>query len=232
MSRHLHLFGAQDELIATLSQNIARDLQQAINKGGRASLIVSGGSTPKPLFERLSQIEIAWEKVTVGLCDERWLQPFDDDSNEKLVKTHLLQNRASQAGFVGMYTQDKSALEAEEECSQRIKEQLFPFDVLLLGMGNDGHTASLFPQNERLNEAFDLSSKALCIAIAPDNAPHMRMSLTLGAIVSAKNLYLHFEGAEKLALYYETIEETDWHKMPVCAVLHQEIKDVEVYCYE
>jgi 6-phosphogluconolactonase len=232
MSRHLHLFSAQDELSATLSQNIARELQQAIDKRGRASLIVSGGNTPKPLFEKLSQIEIAWEKVTVGLCDERWLEPSDDDSNEKLVKTHLLQNRASKARFVGMYTQAKSAKEAEEECSQRIREQLFPFDVLLLGMGNDGHIASLFPDNEKLEEAFDLERKTLCVAIAPDSAPHMRMSLTLGAIVSAEHLYLHFEGVEKLALYYEAIEENDRHKMPVCAVLHQEIKDVEVYCYE
>ncbi len=231
-SRNLHLFSVKDELTASLSQNIAKQLQQAIDKKGRASLIVSGGNTPKPLFERLSQIEIAWEKVTVGLCDERWLAPSHDESNENLVRTHLLQNKASRAKFVGMYTAAKRAEEAQKECSQRIKEQLLPFDVLLLGMGNDGHTASLFPQNEKLDQAFALDSEALCLAIAPDSAPHMRMSLTLKAIVSAEHLYLHFEGEEKLALYYEAIEETDWHKMPICAVLHQDIKDVEVYCYE
>lgn len=195
-------------------------------------MIVSGGNTPKPLFEKLSQIEIEWEKVTVGLCDERWLEPWEDDSNEKLVKSCLLQNKASKAGFVGMYMQYSRAEEAEEACSQRIREQLFPFDVVLLGMGNDGHTASLFPQNKRLDEAFDLNNKALCIAIAPQSTPHMRMSLTLGAILSAEHLYLHFEGAQKLELYYEAIEENDRHKMPICAVLNQEINDVEVYCYE
>jgi 6-phosphogluconolactonase len=229
MSRHLHAFTGQDELIEALSQRIAGQLRQAIDKKGKASLIVSGGSTPKPLFEKLRRMEIAWDKVTIGLCDERWVAPSHDDSNEQFVKRHLLRERASKATFVGMYNDAMAADEAEEACSEKIRKELFPFDVLILGMGNDAHTASLFPENEKLQSAFDLESKALCIAIEPKSAPHMRMSLTLAAILSAKHLYLHFEGREKQAVYQEAVEGEDRYKMPIRSILHQNITDVEVY---
>lgn len=229
MSRHVHAFTGQEELTEALSRRIAGQLRQAIDQKGKASLIVSGGSTPKPLFEKLRVMEIAWDKVRIGLCDERWVAPSHDDSNEQFVKRHLLRERASKATFVGMYNDAMAADEAEETCSEKIRKKLFPFDVLILGMGSDAHTASLFPENEKLQRAFDLESKALCIAIEPGSAPHMRMSLTLAAILGAKHLYLHFEGREKQAVYQEALAGEDIYKMPIRSVLHQNITDVEVY---
>jgi 6-phosphogluconolactonase len=229
MSRHLHSFEDQDVLTETLSRRIAKQLQEAIDQKGKASLIVSGGSTPKPLFEKLRKMEIAWEKVSVGLCDERWVDPLHEASNERFVKMHLLQERASVATFVGMFDDTMAAEEAEHACSQKIRKTLFPFDVVILGMGNDAHTASLFPENPKLEKAFDPDNRELCIAIEPENAPHMRMSLTLAAILSAKHLYLHFEGREKQAVYQEALEGEDIYKMPIRSILHQNITDVEVY---
>jgi len=229
MSKHVHAFTKQESLLNELSTNILEQLQDAIRKKGKASLLVSGGSTPKPLFERLRQGDIAWDKVRVGLCDERWVSITDAESNENFVKTYLLQDKASKARFIGMYNEDMDLGTAEKSCSQKMKQALFPFDVLVLGMGNDAHTASLFPENVKLKKAFDLDNEELCIAIEPVTAPYMRLSLTRSAILSANTLYLHFEGKEKLAVYEEAIAGDDMYKMPIRSVLNQDIKDVEVY---
>lgn len=229
MSRSEHAFSGQDDLIVALSQSITKHLQEAIDEKGKASLLVSGGSTPKPLFKKLREASLAWEKISVGLCDERWIPASDENSNENLVKKYLLQGNASTATFIGMYTEKLDVKTAEKWCTKKMKEALFPFDVLILGMGNDAHTASLFPDNAKLEKALDLNNEDLCIVIEPATAPYMRMSLTRSAILSAKHIYLHFEGSEKCAVYQEVIEGDDMYKMPIRSVLNQDIKNVEVY---
>ena len=226
---HFNTFETKVDLVDKLSQSIAKNLQDAINKNGSATLIVSGGSTPKPLFEKLRKIEIEWKKVKVGLCDERWVSPSHDDSNEKLVKSNLLQEKASKAEFVGMYIDGINTDVAVKICEAKIKANLYPFDVLILGMGTDAHTASLFPNNPKLKQGFDPNNKELCIQIKPQDAQHTRMSLTLQAILSAKHLYLHFEGENKLTVYKKAIEEEDIYTMPIRSILHQDKKAVEVY---
>ncbi len=229
MSKNVHAFTEQDALTTALSQTIVKELQEAIDKKGKASLLVSGGNTPKALFKKLSVSSLAWEKVSIGLCDERWIPSSNEDSNENLVKRYLLQNKASKAKFTGMYIENTNVEIAEKSCSKKMRQALFPFDALVLGMGNDAHTASLFPENIKLEKAFDLENQDLCIAIEPRRAPYMRMSLTRSAILSANTLYLHFEGKEKLALYKEVIAGEDMYKMPIRSILNQDIKDVEVY---
>lgn len=229
MSNPVHAFADQESLINALSESIASKLRDAIQKNGKASLLVSGGNTPKPLFLKLSETELAWDKVNIGLCDERWVPASHEDSNENLVKKHLIQGKAKKAGFVGMYHDGMSNEEAQEKCSQTVREKLYPFDVVILGMGNDAHTASLFPDNEKLQKAFDLDNKELCIAVVPKDAPHDRMSLTRAAILSADNIYLHFEGKDKLLIYEKAIEGEDMNKMPIRSILNQNLKDVEVY---
>lgn len=229
MSRMEHVFKEQEALIEALTQTVIKNLQEAIDQNGKASLLVSGGSTPKPLFERLRKVALAWEKVTIGLCDERWVETSHQDSNEAFIKRTLLQDKASRATFVGMYQEGLDSKEAEVLCSKQMRASLFPFDVVILGMGGDAHTASLFPNNERLTEAYDRKSDALCIAIEPTTAPHKRMSLTLPAILSASHLYLHFEGQEKQSVYQEAISGEDSFTMPIRTVLNQDSKDIEVY---
>ena len=226
---HLHTFEANRDLVEALAEKIALNLQNAITKKGHATLIVSGGSTPKPLFKQLRKIKLPWGKVTVGLCDERWVDPTHPDSNEQFVKTFLLQDEAAKATFSGLYIDGVEAKKAEALCSVKVAAELSPFDVLILGMGSDAHTASLFPQNPKLEKGFDLDTQELCIAIEPHSAPHMRMSLTRWAILNAAHLYLHFEGKEKLGVYEEAMGGEDMHSMPIRSILKQNKKDVEVY---
>ena len=229
MSSLIYNFETKESLLLTLSQRISMYLEKSINENNKASLLVSGGSTPKPLFEKLSNIDIAWEKVTISLVDERWVDSKHKDSNELLVRENLMQNFASKAKFVGMYLEEKEAFKSDDECSKIFNDNLYPFDVVVLGMGIDAHTASLFPENEKLDEAYDLENKNLCISIKPTTAPHERMSLTLKAILSAKNIILHIEGEEKLKVYEEAISTNDKYKMPIAAVVNQDIKNIEVY---
>jgi len=228
MSRVVHIYSEQNTLIGALSEHILEDLQRAINEKGEATLIVSGGSTPKPLFEQLSKTVFAWEKVSVGLCDERWVDPSSQKSNAHLVKKHLLQQEAAKATFIGMYEEGSDIYTAQKVCSQKM-QKLAPFDVVILGMGSDAHTASLFPDNEMLEEAFDLKNPNLCIAIESETAPFSRMSLTLRAILRAQNIYIHFEGEEKISVYEEAIAGEDIYKMPIRSVLNQTLKKVEVF---
>ncbi|MGB6328894.1 MAG: 6-phosphogluconolactonase [Halarcobacter sp.] len=228
MSNIFCSFKTKESLVLELSKKIASYLEESIKEKGKASLLVSGGSTPKPLFERLSNIDIAWDKVTIGLVDERWLDSKHKDSNELLVRSNLLQNFAKKAKFVGMYLEDIDVFQADSKCSEIYKEKLFPFDVIILGMGADAHTASLFPLNEKLEEAYNLENENLCISIKPTTAPYSRMSLTLKAILSAKNIILHIEGDEKLKVYEEAIFLNDKYTKPIVSILNQNIKDIEV----
>ncbi|MDX1808993.1 MAG: 6-phosphogluconolactonase [Sulfurospirillaceae bacterium] len=231
MSRIVYKYNDKDMLIEDLSNNIARDLKDAIKRNGQATLMVSGGNTPKPLFEILSRANILWEKVTIGLCDERWVNPTHKDSNEKMVREYLLKHKAKTAKFIGMY-EDIPINEAVDLCSQKIKAELFPFDVIILGLGSDAHTASLFPNNEKLRDAYTQNLENLCIAIKPQTAPHLRMSLTKLAILSAKNIYLHFEGKTKTAVFQKALSTNDEYNMPILAILNQEEKDIKVYYCE
>jgi len=228
MSRYVHDFNDQDALIHVLSQSILANLEDAIKAKGTASLVVSGGSTPKPLFEKLSQAIFLWEKVTVSLCDERWVDTSKEESNENFVQRYLLKDKARNARFIGLYQPNVHALDAENTCSNKLKK-IAPFDVLVLGMGSDAHTASLFPNNEKLDAAYDLDREDLCISIEPEKAPHTRMSLTLKAILSAQHIYLHFEGDEKRAVFEKAIAGEDRYEMPIRSVLNQESKNIEVY---
>lgn len=229
MSRVEHAFSDQETLIEALSQSIVANLQKAIDERGKASLLVSGGSTPKPLFEKLRKTVLDWDKVSVGLCDERWVDVSKEESNEHFVKKYLLQEEAAKAHFIGMYCKDTDLYNAQKLCSKKMKEILFPFDIIILGMGSDAHTASLFPENAKLEEAFNLKNENFCITIEPTTAPFSRMSLTLRAILSAKHIYIHFEGEEKIAVYEEAIAGEDIYTMPIRSVLNQDMKEIEVF---
>ena len=222
-------FENKEQLLNKLSLSIVQMLQDAIRLNGKASLLVSGGSTPKPLFQKLSNIDIPWEKVVISLVDDRWVPSNHEDSNELLVKENLIQNFANKATFVGMYIDGKTAFQSDNDCSIKYEKEVFPFDVIVLGMGGDSHTASLFPNNEKLVEGYDLENKNLCISIKPTTAPHDRMSLTLQGILSAKNIILHIEGEEKLKVYEEALESNDIFACPISAVLNNKDKEIEVY---
>ncbi|MBU0961260.1 MAG: 6-phosphogluconolactonase [Proteobacteria bacterium] len=222
-------FPDTSSLVEELTGQIGQALEEGIAVRGQASLAVSGGNTPLPLFDALSKVALEWKKVLITLVDERWVAVEEMDSNEKMVREHLLKGRAAEAGFLGMKTSDASAKAGEGDCAMALSPITLPFDVLILGMGNDGHTASLFPGAVRLKEAVAMDSGKLCMAISPPKAPHERMSLTLPAILNSRQIILHISGATKRDVYEKACDHGPAEKMPIRYILNQSQTPVTVY---
>jgi len=222
-----HLYDSPITLHKALAYRVARDLEAAIVQKGSASLMLSGGNTPRPFLAQLAKESVAWENVTIGLVDERWVDPTSGLSNENLVRTELLMKGAEAATFVGMYRAGET-VEAACPAVEEAYRSFFPFDVVMLGMGGDGHTASLFPRRPELERL--LSTDALCGAAEAPAEPKTRMSLTLHAIAAAAHCYLHIEGGGKLAVYEEALEgEGGVSAMPIRAVLNHSGIALEVF---
>ena len=222
-------FRDSETLVAELADRISQSLLKSIVAHGRASLAVSGGSTPKPLFRRLSAVDIPWRDVVITLVDERWVDSADPASNERLVRQYLLQDRAAAATFIGLKNSSRTAAQGEAQCEQELRRIPRPFTVLLLGMGNDGHTASLFPGSAQLAAATDMHSGRICMAVTPADAPHERMTLTLPAILDAEEIILHITGSAKKAVLAKAQEAGPAEDMPVRFVLGRQDRPVAVY---
>ncbi len=128
-----------------------------------------------------------------------------------------------------MKTPAAIAGEGEDECMQRLKQMPVPFDVLILGMGGDGHTASLFPGAASLSAALDRTSGRICMAIVPRVVSHDRMTLTLPAILNSRQIFVHITGEEKRRVYEKALAEGPLEAMPIRAILGQEAVPVTVY---
>jgi 6-phosphogluconolactonase len=222
-------FPDRKKLVIALTEKIGELLTRGIQDNGQASLAVSGGSTPVELFQTLSNLNIPWQQIVITLVDERWVEPAADDSNEHLVRTHLLKNKAAAATFIGMKNTAATAGTGETECEQQLQKVPRPFDVLILGMGNDGHTASLFPGAKKLAQATDMKSKKLCIGIAPLTAPHERMTLTLPAILGSRQIVLHITGQRKQDVLQKAQAEGPIEEMPIRFILRQQATPVSVF---
>lgn len=190
---------------AQLSQHIADALQHAIRERGHALLAVSGGKSPIALFERLREQALDWRSVTVILVDERCVPHDHADSNTALVRQHLLQGPAAAAHFVPFFEDmpegelsDAALTALAQTAQQRLAALPWPLDVGILGMGEDGHTASLFPHAPGLEQA--LSSHNSVAWVRPSTAPHARLTLTLHALRSARELHLSIAGEAKRAV--------------------------------
>lgn len=222
-------YPSSEQLVAALAVRISALLREGIRECGQASLAVSGGSTPVPLFNRLAETELEWNKVTVFLVDERWVETDDPDSNEKMVHRHLLRDKAAAASFIGMKNEAATASTGEAACEKRLRQLPWPCDCLILGMGNDGHTASLFPGAANLDAAVDLHSGRICMAIRPPAAPHERITLTLPAILNSRQLILHLQGEEKKRVLARAQEAGVADEMPIRFILRQRTTPLAVY---
>ncbi|MBB3059320.1 6-phosphogluconolactonase [Microbulbifer rhizosphaerae] len=224
----------RERLVLALANDCASALQLGIKERGQAAFLVSGGSTPKPVYQALSKRPLPWPQITVALVDERWVNKTASGSNHAFIEDNLLQNNASGAPFLGMKTPHATAAEGEADCQQAYGELPRPFDVCVLGMGSDGHTASLFPHARGLQEALDPQSNQLCRAITAQQSEvtgsHTeRMTLTLAAILQARDIKLLITGEEKLRVYREALLGSDELEMPVRSILKQGLKSVTVY---
>ncbi|MFT4938482.1 MAG: 6-phosphogluconolactonase [Paraglaciecola sp.] len=213
-------FATAEHLNSSFARRISQLLNAGIEENGRASLVVSGGRTPAALFDALSKANVDWQNVDISLADERWVDAEDDASNEKMLRNTLLKNKASAANFIGLKTSHSDAADAVEQCTNNLAYMLTPFDVLILGMGEDGHTASLFPCSEEISQGLDLDSGNSYIAVQPATAPNQRMSLTLPALLNSKNIFLHLTGDSKKQVLEQVIAGDDEAAMPIRAVIN------------
>jgi 6-phosphogluconolactonase len=222
-------FESGTELAEALADKVAGALAMAITARGTATLAVSGGSTPKAFFAALSKRPIDWEKVTVTLVDERMVPPAHERSNHRLASLYLLQNRAAEAGFVPLYTAGGDAEAVAETASEKIDALALPFDVVVLGMGTDGHTASFFPGGSTLAVVTDPECRQSVMTIEAPGAGEPRLTLTLPRIVEAGMIVLHIEGDQKKAVLAKALDAGPEAEMPVRAVLYHTRTPVEIY---
>jgi 6-phosphogluconolactonase len=215
---------------AALAERIAERLRTALAERGHALLAVSGGSTPKDLFTCLSREKLDWSKVQVTLVDERWVPDTDERSNARLVASLLLQHAAAAADFVPLYTGAATPEAGLASANQRIDALPLPFDAVVLGMGDDGHTASFFPGGDHLAEALDLDGHARVLPMRAPGAGEPRITLSLPTLLETRALYLLIAGEKKRDLLADArLGLGAARDYPVRAVLTQQRVPVAVY---
>ena len=222
-----HLFADGAQAAANLATRIATILTHAIATRGTASLALSGGRSPKPVLEALAATPLDWSKVVVTLVDERWVAPDAADSNERLLRETLLTGPAAAAHFVPMKNDAPDAYAGQPAVEAAFAAIPWPLDIVLLGMGEDGHTASLFPAADQLTEG--LSSAARTIAVTPPAAPHQRLSLTASAILASRHIFLQIGGATKKAVYDNARKVGPVEDLPIRLALLQDETPVEIW---
>lgn len=222
----LNTFTSSDELNQTFAKRITDILSDAITKRGQAYLVVSGGRTPQALFQKLSQADIDWSKVTITLADDRFLPDSEADSNERLVKASLLQHKAAQVAFISLYAPFDKAELAVPELLKRVAD-LPTFDAVILGMGEDGHTASLFPCSQEVRAGMAADAPAL-LAVNPTTAPYQRISLSKTRLLNSRFLFLHLVGESKLKVLEQAMASHDELAMPIRAFLHHTDPQISV----
>jgi 6-phosphogluconolactonase len=210
-----HDFANRDTLAEGLADRVSRGLSRAISRKGEAVLAVSGGTTPRLFFDYLSRVDIAWDKVTITLVDERQVDEDSQRSNARLVRENLMQNHAAAARFVPLFRNELSASALEP-------------DVAVLGMGEDGHTASFFPGGSTLGAALDPKNTTALITMAAPGATEPRLTFTLAHLLKAKVLCLHIEGQGKQAVLEKAMAGSDVQAMPIRALLQAD-RPIEIF---
>jgi 6-phosphogluconolactonase len=207
----------------SLAEDLTAILQKAVDSTGNAYFAVSGGRTPRFVFRHLRKMQLDWSNIFITVTDERWVPVRDQHSNERLVRAQLLQGAASAATFVPFYGGESTPEAGVAACDARLAAVGKPLDAVYLGMGGDGHFASLFPGDP----AVDVRNE-LCAAVAEKSYRVGRMSLTATSILAAKKLILLYAGPVKHAVYEEAKKPGSYHDLPLRLILQQVQTPVEV----
>ena len=221
------IFADNEALDEALAQYVEGALLEAVGVRGNASLVVSGGSTPRGFFKRLADKPLPWQKIEVTLADERWVPVDDPDSNEGQLRA-LLPEQISDR-FLSLRGAGEDALAQAAFLNKRLVDHP-PFDVVILGMGTDGHTASLFPDAPQLSEGLDTTNPNACLVVDPPQAPHQRISMSLGRLLRSQQVIVHLTGAQKAEVLAEAWRGNDPYRFPIAAVLHQQRTPVSIFC--
>ncbi|AKV10373.1 MULTISPECIES: 6-phosphogluconolactonase [Pseudomonas] len=213
-----HEFKSPVLLADGLALKVAKQLSDAIDARGTATLVVSGGRSPVAFFQNLAKQKLDWSKVVVTLADERWVPVEHADSNAGLLKRYLLQGLAAKAQFLSLYSASANLEQAAEQ-ADRLLAELPAIDVLVLGMGDDGHTASLFPNSPNLADALKVDGTRRCYPMLAPTVPHQRLTMSRALLASAKHTVLSISGQSKLTTLSAALAGDDVAAMPIRAFL-------------
>jgi 6-phosphogluconolactonase len=216
-------------LADAFAAEVADRLQAAVAAKGYATMAVSGGSTPKLFFTQLSEMPVDWEQVTITLVDDRWVDPSSERSNARLVRETLLVNEAENAKFLPITTDHPTPEEGIDTVIEKLQSLAQPFDVVVLGMGTDGHTASFFPNGDNLAAAIDPDGTDLLVAMRAPGANEPRITFSYPALIAAENIYLHIEGSQKADVLADVFQDGEAEQMPVRVFLWQDQKPVNLF---
>ena len=225
----LHEFRNDDQWSWAAAVAIAAALRRDLEERPRARLLVSGGSTPAPVFRALSQAPLRWDRVDIALVDERWLMPEDPDSNAHLVHKHLLQGNAAAARFEPLTRPGRSIEAAVADANLHATQ---PAGIIVLGMGGDGHVASLFPRMRRLRETLDSTSAYVPVDASgcPGAGPWpRRISLTPAGLAPAHTRLLLLRGGDKREVFERALDGSDPIEMPVRIAFQVPGAQLQVY---
>ncbi len=207
-----------------VAEELASVLQRALATRGQAVIAVSGGQTPRLVYAHLCHLAVDWGRVTVTLTDERWVPPCDSQSNEWLVRSYLTVDRDSTYTFVPLFGGEDTPEAGQKACETRLESLAMPFDAVYLGMGSDGHIASLFPSEVTID-----CRDQLCVPVPSSGSRVSRISLTVPALLRSRQLFLLFSGADKQSAYSRAKMQGDVHDVPLRAILQQDKVPVTVF---
>ena len=227
-------FGDEHAHSLALSQALQASLQDLLARQARVVLALSGGQSPRAMMALLSLADLDWPRVTVQWVDERLLTRHHPDSNSELIESVLLQNQAAQAQWHNCLPRPQGEARVLDDAEQQavLQAALMAYqtpDVVVLGMGMDGHTASLFADAPQFAAAMDRHQVQPLMIVEPPSAPYARISMTLAAILQAKTLYIAAYGAQKQALLQQALL-TEEALLPITWVL-QEAQDVPMHVF-
>lgn len=220
-----HLYPDADSAAQALAVAVAALLREALAARPLASLMLSGGRSPIPFFRRLSLQTLDWSRVRVGMVDDRWVAPDHADSNERLLREHLLKDQAASAVLVPLKNAHAEPEQGVDEAEKAVAGIPRPFDALVLGVGDDGHTASLFPCADETPAA--MVSRRLVAATRPQTAPHARITLTFPAILASQAIFVAINGESKRAVIERAVASRP--PLPIGEVLLHSTAPIHVY---
>ncbi len=213
---HRNYYAGIDQLAKGFADFAATALQNDLTKNQKASLVIPGGNTPRHYLPALANCALAWDKITITLSDERWVDVNTHESNENLVTKYLLAHLPQDTKFVGLKTGHATPFDAVDEIHQRLDSIPQPFTLTVLGLGEDGHIASLFPNMS----ADDQGTSLNCVAVDKPIAPSPRMSLSLGLLAQSQHIALVVVGKTKRQLL-DQLSEYPNQQIPLVWLLKQ-----------
>jgi 6-phosphogluconolactonase len=211
---------------SSAAETLAAGLQEAMAAGGRGSLVLSGGTTPGDCYSLLAEKRLDWARVSLVPSDERWVPPSEPASNERLIRHRMTHGAAGAARILSMYREGLEPDDAPAAITADLEALGDRFSGVLLGMGTDGHFASLFPDFEGLRDALDPTGATRCVVVRTAASPFPRISLTLPAMMRSPWIALLFFGDAKLAVFEAALDGDS--RYPVSALLQQTSTPVRV----